>query len=112
MPRRFIVAMLGLGLALFLMPQVSLAGDDHILQAIEYTKIAIDDGQHGRADGLATHAAVALTHAEASEKVKADPHTADAIKHLKEAIEEGKQGHADVATTHVEGALNNLQQVM
>ena len=52
MPRRLIVAMLGLGLALFLMPQVSLAVDDHILQAIEYTKIAIDDGQHGRADGL------------------------------------------------------------
>jgi Small metal-binding protein len=112
MPRRFIVAMLGLGLALFLMPQVSLAVDDHILQAIEYTKIAIDDGQHGRADGLATHAEVALTHAEASEKVKADPHTADAIKHLKEAIDEGKQGHADVATTHAEAALNNLQQVM
>ena len=111
MPRRFIVATLGLGLALFLMPQVSLAVDDHILQAIEYTKIAIDDGQHGRADGLAMHAEV-LTHAEASEKVKADPHTADAIKHLKEAIDEGKQGHADVATTYVEAALNNLQQVM
>ena len=65
MSRRFIVAMLGLGLALILMPQVSLAADDHVLQAIEYTKIAIDDdGKHGRADGLATHAEAALTHAE------------------------------------------------
>jgi Small metal-binding protein len=112
MSRRFVVAMLGLGLALFLMPQISLAVDDHLSQAIEYTKLAIDDGQHGRADGLATHAEAALTHAEASEKVKANPHTADAIKHLKEAIDEGKQGHADVATTHAEAALNNLQQVM
>ena len=80
MPRRFIVAMLGLGLALFLMPQVSLAVDDHISQAIEHTNQAIDDGKHGRADGVAIHADAALTHAEASEKVKADPHTADAIK--------------------------------
>ena len=73
MPRRFIVAMLGFGLALFLMPQVSLAVDDHISQAIEYTNLAIDDGEHGRADGLAAHAEAALTHAEASEKLKANP---------------------------------------
>jgi hypothetical protein len=86
MPRRFIVAMLSLGLALILMPQISLAVDDHISQAIEYTKLAIDDGEYGRADGLAAHAEAALMHAEASEKVKANPHTADAIKHLKEAI--------------------------
>jgi predicted RNA-binding Zn ribbon-like protein len=112
MPRRFIVAMLGLGLALFLMPQVSSAVDDHISRAIEYTKIAIDDGQHGRADFLATHAEAALTHAEASEKVKADPHIAEAIKHLKEAIDEAKQAHADIATDHAEAALNHLQQSM
>jgi acyl-CoA hydrolase len=112
MPRRFIVAMLSLSLALILMPQTSLAVDEHLSQAIEYTKLAIDDGEYGRADGLATHAETALMHAEASEKVKANPHTADAIKHLKEAINEGKQGHADVAKTHAEAALNNLQQVM
>jgi Small metal-binding protein len=112
MSRRFVVAMLGLGLALFFIPQISLAVDDHILQAIEHTNQAIDDGKHGRADGVATHAEAALTHAEASEKVKSNPHTAEAIKHLKEAIDEGKQGHADVATTHAEAALNHLQQVM
>jgi hypothetical protein len=112
MSRRFIVALLGLGVVLFLMPRISLAVDDHISQAIEYTNLAINDGKHGRADFLATHAEAALAHAEASEKVNANPHTADAIKHLKEAIDEGKQGHADVATTHAEAALNNLQQVM
>ncbi|HUB65374.1 MAG TPA: small metal-binding protein SmbP [Methylocella sp.] len=112
MSRRFFVAMLGLGVALILMPKVSLAADDHISQAIENTRLAIHDGQHGHADFLATHAEAALTHAEASEKVKADPHTAEAIKHLMEAIDEAKQGHVDVATTHAEAALNNLQQVM
>jgi Small metal-binding protein len=103
--------LLGLGLALFFIPQISLAVDDHILQAID-TNQAIDDGKHGRADGAATHAEAVLTHAKASEKVKSNPHTAEAIKHLKEAIDEGKQGHADVATTHAEAALNHLQQVM
>ena len=112
MPRRFIISMLGLALALLLTPQVSLAVDEHISQAIEYTKLAIDDGKYGRAEGLAAHAEAALAHAEASERVNANPHTANAINHLKEAIDEGKQGHVDVATTHAEAALNNLQQVM
>jgi hypothetical protein len=44
--------MLGLGLGLFLMPLVSVAVEDHISQAIEHTTQAIDDGKHGRADGL------------------------------------------------------------
>ena len=38
MSRRFVVAMLGLGLALILMPQVSLAAEDHIAEAITHTK--------------------------------------------------------------------------
>lgn len=112
MSRRFIVAMVGIGLALILIPQISLAVDEHLSQAIEFTKLAVDDGDYGRADGLAAHAETALMHAEASEKVKANPHMADAIKHLKAAIDEGRQGHADVAKTHAEAALNNLQQVM
>jgi Small metal-binding protein len=91
---------------------VVLAADEHLSQAIEYTKLAVDDGDYGRADGLAAHAETALMHAEASEKVKANPHMEDAIKHLKAAIDEGKQGHTDVAKTHAEAALNNLQQVM
>ena len=46
MPRRFIISMIGLALALLLTPQVSLAVDEHISQAIEYTKLAIDDGKY------------------------------------------------------------------
>jgi len=55
MSRRFIIAMLGLGLALILMPQVSLA-EDHLSQAIEHTSQAINFGKQGKADVLATHA--------------------------------------------------------
>ena len=73
MYRRFVVAMLGLGLAFILMPRVSLAVEEHASQAIEHTRQAIDHGKQGHADVLATHAEAALTHAEASEKAKANP---------------------------------------
>jgi hypothetical protein len=111
MSRRLIVAILGLGLALFLMPQVSLAAEDHIAEAITHTKQAIDHGKQGHADVLTTHAEAALTHAESGEKAKANPHTEEAIKHLNLAIDEGKKGHADLATTHAEAALTHLEQV-
>ena len=80
MYRRFVVAMLGLGLALILMPQVSLAVEDHLSQAIEHTRQAIDHGKQGHADVLATHAEAAITHAEASEKAKANPHKAEVLQ--------------------------------
>jgi hypothetical protein len=111
MYRRSIVAILGLGLALILMPQVSLAVEDHLSQAIEHTRQAIDHGKQGHGDVLATHAEAALKHAEASEKATANPHKAEAIKHLKESIDQGKQGNADEATTEAEIAMNHLQQV-
>ena len=41
MSRRLFIAMLGFGLALFLMPQISLAEEDHIDEAIRHTKQAI-----------------------------------------------------------------------
>src|ERR1700730_8772075 len=50
--RRFIVAMLGLGLAFILMPQVLLAVEEHVSQAIEHTRQAIDYGKQGHADVL------------------------------------------------------------
>jgi hypothetical protein len=111
MSRRFIVAMLGLGLALILMPQVSLAAEDHIAEAITHTKQAIDHGKMGHADVLTTHAEAALTHAQAGEKAKANPHCKEAIKHLEQAIDEGKKGHADAATTHAKAALTHLEQI-
>lgn len=112
MCRRFVLAMLGLGLVLSLVPRVSLAVDAHLSQAIENASQAIADGQHGHVNYLALHAGEALTHAEASEKVNANSHIKEAIKHLKEAVDEAKQGHADIATAHAESALNHLRQVM
>ena len=111
MSRKLVVAMFGLGLVLFLMPQVSLAAEDHIAEAITDAKQAIDHGKRGYPNILATHAELALTHATASEKAKANSHTEEAIKHLEQAIDEGNKGHADQATTHAEAALNHLQQV-
>ena len=111
MSRRLVVAMLGLGMVLFLMPQVSLAAEDHIAEAITDAKQAIDHGKMGHPNILATHAKLALTHATASEKATANSHTEEAIKHLEQAIDEGKEGHADVATTDAEAALTHLEQV-
>jgi hypothetical protein len=78
MSRRLIIAMLGFSLALFLMPQVTLAAEDHIAEAITHTKQAIDHGKMGHADILTTHAEAALTHAQAGEKAKANPHCKEA----------------------------------
>ena len=50
MSRRLFVAMLGLGVALFLMPQISWAAEDHIGEAIMHTKQAIEHGKMGHAD--------------------------------------------------------------
>ena len=68
MSRRLVVAMLGLGPALFLMPQFLLAAEDHIAEAIADAKQAIDHGKMGHPSILATHAELALTHATASER--------------------------------------------
>jgi hypothetical protein len=63
MSRRILGRYVGLSLALFLMPQVSLAEEDHIAEAITHTKQAIDHGKQGHADVLKTHADAALIHA-------------------------------------------------
>lgn len=110
MTRRFAAALLGLALALFLAPQISVAVEDHLKDAITHTKQAIDEGKKGDAKQLVVHAEVALTHAEAAEKAKANPHTKQGIDHLKQAIETGKKGEAAVATKHAETALMHLEQ--
>jgi len=110
MTRRFAAAMLGLALALFLTPRISIAAEDHIAEAITHTKQAIDEGKKGDAKQLVVHAEVGLTHAEAAEKAKANPHTKQGIDHLKQAIDTGKKGEAAVATKHAETALVHLEQ--
>ena len=63
MSRRLIIAMLGLSLALFLMPQISLAEEDHIDEAIRHTKQAIVQGHAGHGDFFLDHAKEALVEA-------------------------------------------------
>jgi hypothetical protein len=111
MSRKFFVAMLGLGLALFVMPQVSLAEEDHIAEAIKHTKQAIIHGQKVNADLLGDHAKVALSHARVAEIASANPHTEEAIKELEQTIDENKNNHAALATGHAEAALTHLEQV-
>ncbi len=111
MSRKLVLARFGVGLALFLTPQVSLAAEEHIAEAITDATQAIDHGKMGHPNVLATHAELALANAMASEKAKANSHTEEAIKHLEQAIDEGKKGHAEVATTHAEAALTHLKQV-
>jgi hypothetical protein len=69
-------------IALILMPQVSLAADDHIAEAITHTKQAIDHGKMGHANVLTTHSKAALAHAQTGKNAKANPHTDEAIKQL------------------------------
>ena len=111
MSRRIVVALLGLGLCMFLIPQIALATLDQVAEAITHTKKAIEHGKIGHADVLKAHAGATLIHAKAAGKAKPNPHTEEAIKHLEQAIVEGKNGHADTATTHAEAALAQLEQV-
>jgi hypothetical protein len=69
-------------IALILMPQVSLAADDHIAEVKTHTKQAIDHRKMGHANVLTTHAKAALAHALARKNAKPNSHTDEAIKHL------------------------------
>jgi hypothetical protein len=111
MSRRFFVALLGLGLALFLMPQVSLAAEDHIAEAIAHTKQAILHGQKVHADLLGEHAKTALSHARLAEIANANPHTEEAVKELEQTIDDNNNNHTALATGHAEAALTHLEQV-
>ena len=110
MSRRLFIAMLGFSLALYLMPQISLAEEDHIDEAIRHTKQAIVQGHAGHGDFFLDHAKEALVEARAAENANANPHTEEAITHLDRAIAEGKQGHGAAGTTQAEVALEHLEQ--
>ncbi len=74
MSRRLFIAMLGFSLALYLMPQISLAEEDHIDEAIRHTKQAIVQGHAGHSDSFLDHAKEALVEARAAEYANANPH--------------------------------------
>jgi cell division protein FtsB len=110
MTRRILAVLLGLALAVVLVPRISIAEENHIAEAISHTKMAIDEGKQGKADQVVVHAKVALTHAEAAEKAKPNTHTTQGIEHLKQAIATGKKGQAAEATQHAEVALEHLDK--
>ena len=110
MSRRLIVALLGLSLGLFLMPQISLAAEDHIAEAITHTKEAIIHGQKTRADLLGEHAKTALSHARLAEIANSNPHTQEAVKELEQTIDDNNKNHTALATGHAEAALTHLEQ--
>ncbi len=110
MTRRHMIAMLSLGLALFVAPQISFAAKSHLEQAIEHTKEAIDEGNKGNASALVERATTALEHARDAQKEKSNRYTKAGIKHLEEAIKHGRTDQAKVATEHAEIALTHLQE--
>jgi hypothetical protein len=106
MSRRLFIAMLGFSLALFLMPQISLAEEDHIDEAIKHTKQAIVQGHAGHTDSFLATPRKRSSKRDAAENANANPHTEEAITHLDRAIAEGKQGHDAAGTTQAEVALS------
>lgn len=95
--------------ALSLISFLALAESVHLPQAVEHTKVAIKEGEAGKARALAEHATVALEHANASEKAEANPHTTEGIVHLKAAIDTAKKGDATGGTAHAKEALKHLE---
>jgi translation elongation factor EF-1beta len=104
------------GLLMFVIPSDGSAaeGSDpnkaQEMEAIKYTKTAIEQGKAGKAQELRKHAETALQIAEAANKIKAEDHIADGIKHLKMAVNMGKKGDAKEGTTHAEEALKSLEE--
>jgi hypothetical protein len=87
---------------------IAVAETVHLPQAVEHTKLAIKEGEAGKAQGLSEHASQALEHAQASEKAEANPHTTEGIVHLKAAVDTGKKGDAAGGTSHAKEALKHL----
>jgi hypothetical protein len=77
-------------------------------QAKSHLAEAIKEGKAGKADGVVTHAQMALEHAQATDKEKSTENTQAAIKSLQEAIDQGKAGKAPEATKAAQAALDHL----
>jgi hypothetical protein len=88
---------------------VALAGDKHMVEAVEHARGAASHGKEGHADVCVQHAEEALKHATAA-GLK-NPHLLEGIKHLTEAVKHGKAGHADACTEHADGAATHLAEV-
>lgn len=102
-------AVFGLALGLALSPCISIAGDDHLEEAIEDTNDALNLGRQGEAEKFIEHAQEALEHAEALLKEKDNMLTNAAIRDLKTAIEQAKAGKVSEAVEAAQLALGHLK---
>jgi Small metal-binding protein len=99
-----------LAVSLFIAPALS-ATENHVAEAVEHIKEAINLGQQGQSTSFADHAQLALDHAKAAEQEKPNTHTESAIAKLTGAVDYIKAGHEDAALTSAESALTYLAQV-
>jgi hypothetical protein len=82
---------------------------DHLAEAIENAKQAVDHGRKGFTDAFVTRAEAALQEADEAKKGTQNSHVEEAIAHLEAAIDFGKQKRADLATKHAQDALTHLE---
>ena len=107
------IALLSLGLALFLAPGISFAQaleqEDHLAQAISHTREAVVAGREGKPDALVLHAKTALEHAVAAQKERPQYYVKRGIHRLKEAIRYGEKKRR-AATSIADRALQELER--
>jgi hypothetical protein len=88
---------------------VASAGD-HLAEAIENAKQAVDHGRKGLTDAFVTRAEAALQEADEAKKgTTQNSHVEEAIAHLEAAIDFGRQKRGDLATKHAQDALTHLE---
>jgi hypothetical protein len=109
MSRKYMLAILGLGLGLLLAPGITVAQESHLSQAISHAREAVASGREGKPEALTLHATEALHHAEAEQKDRPNPYVKSAIKRLKEAVKFGKAKRGS-ATKVADRALQELER--
>ena len=116
MTRRLTIALLGFGLALFAAPQVVLAANEQLQQAISETKLAIQDGKEAHhASSFVEHVENAIGAAQAAQKQEPSLHIERGIKHLRKAKKIAYDTHSDrrlrAAAKHAQKALSEFAAV-
>jgi hypothetical protein len=111
--RRLMIALLGLGFALFVTPRIALAASQHLEQAIAETQKAIHEGKEAHhASSLVQHSDNAIDHAMQALKEQPNSHIKSGIRHLRKAIKVAKGTHSARRLTagvkHAEKALSEF----
>lgn len=114
--RRLTIALTGFGLALFVLPQISLAADDPLEQAIAETKKAIHYGEEPHhAASFVEHADNAIHHAIQAEKEQPNQHIKSGLSHLRRGIKVAKYTHSRrrlmAGAKHAQQALRQFEAV-